>query len=129
MKKRGSVLVQVLMTSVVVAIIAAGIMQMMLMRSQTIARAQQRTEGTVNATSAFNTILNRWAETKTICASGVPGMSGGTSTTPPGTCNCSYTATSSDGTALTICAGAACPAPNNSTSPCQLAVTNTPYSP
>ena len=105
MKKRtGSVLVHVLVTSVIVSVIAAGLMQMMLMRATIQARASEGAVARKKTESAFNTIMTRWNEAQR-CAQGVPGFSGGNAS---GNCNCNYTSTDGTITAGTTLVGTRC---------------------
>ncbi|MCX5793950.1 MAG: hypothetical protein NTY77_00455 [Elusimicrobia bacterium] len=105
-KMKGSVLVQVLMTAVIVSIIAAGMMHLLLLRSQAIKRGQDSTVTTATTNSGLDAILAIWSKNGGVNCSGTP--AGFTATVPgtPGGCNCTYsdgktiitaTATSSGG--------------------------------
>jgi type II secretory pathway pseudopilin PulG len=102
-RERGSVLVQVLMTAVIVAVIAAGMMNLLLMRSQSIQREEERTTATGRTHGALNAVVSGWANNGGLDCTGVPGytMGGGTA----GSCNCTYTST--DGTGIVITATSA----------------------
>lgn len=105
MKRRtGSVLVQVLMTAVIVSIIAAGMMQILLMRAQSIKRDEQRISGTAKTHLYYNAIMREWSERGIQCyqgtnIGGVTGLNGGNQTVAPGACACTYT--TPDGATLT----------------------------
>ena len=87
MRRRGSILVQVLMTSVVVAVIAAGLMNMLMRRAALINRAREGVMARRKADSSFGVIMSRWNEAGMTCANSVPGFSlSGT----PGSCACTY---------------------------------------
>jgi len=122
MKKKGSVLVQVLMTAVIVSIIAAGMMTLLLMRSQAIKRAQGTAAGTAMANGGLNAILSGWGAAGGVNCSAVTGytMTGGSA----GQCNCTYTA-AAGAVAQSICAGSACN-PAQSTNPCGIAIVAAP---
>jgi type II secretory pathway pseudopilin PulG len=99
-RTRGSVLVQVLMTAVVVAIIAAGMMNLLLMRSQSIKREDERSTATARTQGALNAIVSGWAHLggqSCVAVTGFTKAGGGA-----GSCNCTYTA--NDGTGIAISA-------------------------
>ena len=103
-RRTGSVLVQVLMTAVIVSIIAAGMMQILLMRAQSIKRDEQRISATAKTHLYYNAIMREWSERKIQCyqgnnIGGVTGLNGGNQTTAPGSCACTYT--TPDGATLT----------------------------
>ena len=60
-KRRGSVLVQVLITSVIVCMIAAGLSQMLLLQYTTMARATDGTSKKRAAEGALNRVVSYWA--------------------------------------------------------------------
>lgn len=117
MMKKGSVLMQVLMTAVVIAVIAAGLAKVILQRTVV---AERYTRGAVphkSAESALNTVMTAWNAANNTCVA-VPGYN--RSGVGPGGCNCKYTAT--DGSGTTICAGSQC-SPAQALNPCTLQVT------
>ena len=85
MGKQGFVLTQVLVTAIIVAIIAAWIIQVVLLRNTVQARVEQGNAARQNDQGAFATIMTAWNQTGQICAA-VPGWGAGN----PGVCNCSY---------------------------------------
>ena len=74
MKKNGFVLVQVLLTAVIVSIIAAGILQMTLLRSTLQARARDSVQKRLMAEAALNAIITQWDGN--VCGTGNCGCSG-----------------------------------------------------
>ena len=118
---RGSVLVQVLLAAVVVSIIAAGMMNLMLMRSTSVKRDQDRAAGTARTGGGLNAIIRGWVAAGGVTCSPVTGFTFNSGSA--GNCNCTYTAM--DGTGTTICAGAGCN-PAAGTSPCELRVVGLP---
>ena len=124
-KTKGSVLVQVLMTAVIVSIIAAGMMNLMLMRAQAVKHAQDGAAGAAKTNMGLNAIISGWGTAGGQNCSTVPGYSGGGGASV-GTCNCTYT--SLDGTNTTVCAGTGC-TPALSTNPCKLAIVGTVWPP
>ena len=117
--KKGSVLLQVLITSLVVAFIAAGLAKMMLMRATVIERATRGAVGVKGVESAFNNVMTAWVSAKNTCVP-VPGYScsGCCAVATPCGCNCKYTAT--DGSGRTICAGGQCSPAQPTTPSCGL---------
>lgn len=88
MKKKGSVLVQVLMTAVIVAIIAAGLMQMLTQRATIVKRAADSASARKKAEGALALITTRWNQVGQVCAGGVPNYN---TIGSPGICSCTYT--------------------------------------
>jgi|GEM_PF-5740502 len=115
-KMTGSVLVQVLMTAVIVSIIAAGMMNLLLLRATAIKHAQGGAAGNAAVNSGLDAILASWSVHDTSCYNSVPGYTGGSAASPPGNCSCSYI--SSDGKTTITVTGTA---PN-----CALAISATP---
>lgn len=72
MKTKGSVMVHVLITSVVVSLIAAGLMRMSLARATATSRANEGAATKKKAETAFNKILPYWAKNG-LCSTGIPG--------------------------------------------------------
>jgi len=89
MRKKGSVLIQVLMTAVVVAVIATGMMQLLLLRSTLLKRNQDSAAGRANTVGQMNNQISG-------CATGAdpanckpdPSCTGS-----PGNFKCTYTST------------------------------------
>jgi hypothetical protein len=103
-KMKGSVLIQVLLTAVIVSIIAAGMMNLILLRATAIKRSQAGATGLANANSGLDAILATWSTQNTKCFNPVPGYTGGSSASPPGNCSCTY-ASQSNGTIITVTSG------------------------
>ncbi len=114
MKKKGSVLIQVLVTAMIVAVIAAGIIQVVLMRGTIQARTEQGAGARQQAEGTLNTIMTAWNLANNTCVD-APGL---VRTGGPGGCSCSYTA--ANGT--TACAGTGCNPPLG-TNPCAVSIT------
>jgi hypothetical protein len=89
-KMKGSVLVQVLMTAVIVAIIAAGMMNLLLLRAQALKHAQSGAAGVALTNSGLDDILASWNLHRTSCYNSVPDFTGGSTNVPPGNCSCQY---------------------------------------
>lgn len=90
--RRGSVLVHVLITAVIVSFIAVGLAQMLLLRYTATARATAGTGGRKANEGALNRLLMQWNATNTYCSApsgyvctGTPGSSG------PANCSCTCT--------------------------------------
>ncbi|MDD5656525.1 MAG: hypothetical protein PHF00_04635 [Elusimicrobia bacterium] len=66
-------LIHVLITAVVVAVIAAGLMRMLMSRGAMINRARESTEGLKRDDGAFGRVLARWNEAGKTCVDGVAG--------------------------------------------------------
>lgn len=106
--KRGSVLVHVLMTGVVVAIIAAGLMRMTMLRYVASARATGGTQARRHTDAALNRALTYWNQNNIVCGNSIPGYScAPASVTSPGTCNC--TCTSAGNATIRVTGGGAPP--------------------
>lgn len=90
MGKKGHVLVQVLITSVIVSIMAAGLMQLVMLRYTVMSRGAEGATKKAQATAAFNTLMVEW---------NVPGSGGRCSNQAgwncggftDGRCNCTCT--------------------------------------
>lgn len=90
--RRGSVLVHVLMTGVVVAVIAAGLMRLTMLRYVASARAAGGAQARRTADAALNKALTYWNATNIVCGNNVPGYScSPASGASPGLCNCTCT--------------------------------------
>lgn len=90
--KRGSVLVHVLMTGMVVAVIAAGLLRMAMLRYTAGARAASGAAGRAAASASFNQVMTYWNQTNTVCANAPPYSCSPAASTPPGVCGCVCTA-------------------------------------
>lgn len=92
LSRRGSVLVHVLMTGVVVAIIASGLMRMTMLRYAAGARAAGGTQARRQADAALNRALTAWNGNNIVCSNVISGYTcSPASTSPPGTCGCTCT--------------------------------------
>lgn len=85
MARRGSVLLQVLVTSVVVSIIAAGLMSMVMSRHTLSVRSAESAAKRKDADAAFNLLMSHWNVPGNGVCSSVMGYSCSGS---PGTCGC-----------------------------------------
>ncbi|MDX6770259.1 MAG: hypothetical protein SF051_12060 [Elusimicrobiota bacterium] len=117
MNKRGSVLIHVLMTGVVVAVIAAGLMRMTMLRYVASARATGGATARKQADAALNRALTYWNNANIVC-SAVPGYTcSPTYATSPGTCNCTCTPSVTSEATIVVSGGGA--------PPCNVAITTT----
>ncbi len=99
MMKKGSVLIQVLVTAVIVSVICAGLLSMLLLRATYNARAKQSAAATMSANGAYNAVMTAWAAAKQTCIDlRAEGFSGGGTVN---TCNCTYSK-GSPGGAITV---------------------------
>lgn len=89
-KTRGSVLVQVLMTAVLVSIIAAGMLHLLLLRSQAIKRSHESAAGAARSNLGFDAILASWAAAGGKSCSATPEGFSTVAAGTPGACNCIY---------------------------------------
>lgn len=106
---RGSVLVHVLMTGVIVAIIAAGLMRMTMLRYIASARATSGVAARRQADAALNRALTYWNSVNIVC-SAVPGYNcAPISGSAPGTCNCTCTPTLGTEATIVVSGGGAPP--------------------
>ncbi len=90
--RRGSVLLHVLVTGVLVALIAATLMRMSMLRYTISHRGGAAIVEKRYDQAGFNSIMTNWNLANTVCANNVPNYtcapaSGG----PPGTCGCTCT--------------------------------------
>ena len=83
--RRGSVLVHVLVTGVVVAFIAAGMLRMVMMNYIAVDRVAKGTANRKEAEAMLNRAITYWNISGQVC-SNIPG--GFNCTGAPGTCNC-----------------------------------------
>jgi Tfp pilus assembly protein PilX len=110
LSKRGSVLVHVLMTGVVVAIIAAGLMRMTMLRYVASSRAAGGTQARRQADAALNRALTYWNQNNVVCGNSIPGYTCAPfSSTPPGVCNCTCTPSVSGQATIVVTGGGAPP--------------------
>ncbi len=86
LNSRGSVLVHVLVTGVIVAFIAAGLLRMVLMDYIVVDRVAKGAQNRKEAEALLNRAVTYWNEANKVC-SNIPG--GFNCTGVPGTCNCS----------------------------------------
>lgn len=92
MSRRGSVLIQVLMTGVVVAIIAAGLLRLTMLRYVASARASSSTVARRQADATLNRALSYWNSSNVVCSDNIPGyLCSPAFTAPPGLCRCTCT--------------------------------------
>lgn len=89
MNQRGSVILHVLVTGVIVAVIAAGMLRITLMNYIATERASAGQKNRKEADALLNRALTYWNETNTVCSDNIPGLPcSPPSTIPPGTCSC-----------------------------------------
>lgn len=94
MTRKGSVLLHILVTGTVVALIAALLLRMGMLRYLIGARAIQGAQMRRDDESALARVMSYWNSANTLCANNVPGYSClPASTIPPGTCGCTCTPT------------------------------------
>lgn len=94
MNKRGSILLHVLVTGALIALIAATLMRMAMLRYTVTAHATVQTQERRQAEGALNLIIGAWNSANTACRDNVPYYScTPNSTTPPGVCTCVCTPT------------------------------------
>lgn len=88
MKNHGSVLVHVLITSVLVSVIAAGLLKMLMARHTIVTRAAESATNQKVSEKGFNRLMSHWnIFGNGVCADGV----GYTCTGAAGTCGCRCT--------------------------------------
>ncbi|MFA6004615.1 MAG: hypothetical protein WC881_11170 [Elusimicrobiota bacterium] len=108
MNKKGYVLIHVLVISMVVAVIAAGIMRMLMLRQTMILRNTEGVSARKNAEGHFNAIMSAWNSAPSpnaglSCSAGAAIAALGYSIVTPGTlggCNCKYSKTDYTATAV-----------------------------
>jgi Tfp pilus assembly protein PilV len=83
--RRGSVLIHVLITGVIVAFIAAGLLRMVLMNYIAVDRATKGAQNRKESEAMLNRALTYWNLTNQVCAN-IPG--GFNCSGVPGTCAC-----------------------------------------
>ena len=87
--RRGSVLLHVLVTGVLVALIAATLLRMSVLRYTIASRGGKALAEKRYDQAGFHAILTIWNAVNTVCANNVPNYNcAPASVTPPGTCNC-----------------------------------------
>lgn len=69
MRAKGSVLIHVLITSVIVAVISAGLMRMVLLNYTATQRAAEGVQGRKSAESSLDRMVAAWSQTNSFCAS------------------------------------------------------------
>ena len=85
--RRGSVLIHVLITGLVVAVIAAGVLRMTLQNYAASSRAAMADAARVTADSGLNAMTGAWNAANAVCADG----NGYDCTGAAGTCGCTCT--------------------------------------
>lgn len=90
--RRGSVLLHVLVTGVLVALIAATLLRMSVLRYTIASRGGKALAEKRYDQAGFHAILTNWNVANTVCANNVPNYScAPASVTPPGACSCTCT--------------------------------------
>lgn len=122
MSRRGSILIHVLMTGVVVAVIAAGLMRMTMLRYVASARATSGGAARKQADAALNRALTYWNKDNVVCKNNVPGYAcSPASATPPGVCDCVCTPTLATEATIEVTDPDGTPGP-----PCDISITSAP---
>lgn len=100
MNKRGFVLLHVLVLSMIVAVITAGVVRMVLMNAMATQRAITGGKNHKESDAVLNRAVTYWNATGTVCATipGVPCVPA--SVASPGACNC--TCTSATGAVIVV---------------------------
>lgn len=92
--RRGSVLLHVLVTGVLVALIAATLLRMSVLRYTLASRGGKALAEKRYDQAGFHAILTNWNQANTVCANNVPNYScAPASASPPGTCSCTCSPT------------------------------------
>ncbi|MBI4059883.1 MAG: hypothetical protein HY403_00480 [Elusimicrobia bacterium] len=87
--RRGFVLIHVLITSAVAALIAAGLLRMVLMSSSAVDRAVKGARNLKEAEAMLQRAITYWNKSNVVCSSDAEHFPCATpSATPPGTCSC-----------------------------------------
>ena len=87
---RGSVLIHVLVTGIIVAFIAAGLLRMVLMNYIAVDRASKGAQNRKEAEAMLQRALTYWNKSNIVCSSDATYFPcAPASTTVPGTCDCS----------------------------------------
>jgi hypothetical protein len=90
--RRGSVLLHVLVTGVLVALISATLLRMSMLRYTISHRGAAAIVEKRYDQAGFNSVLTNWNIANTVCANNVPNYTcSPASVTPPGTCGCTCT--------------------------------------
>jgi Tfp pilus assembly protein PilX len=116
MNRRGSVLIHVLMTGVVVAVIAAGLMRMTMLRYVASARATSGGAARKQADAALNRALTSWNTSNIVCSAVAGYTCSPTYATTPGTCDCTCTPTVATEATIVVTGGGP--------PPCNVAITS-----
>lgn len=85
MNQRGSVLVHVLVTGVIVALIATGVLRMTLMNYSAVSRATSGVQNKKEAEAMLHRAVTYWGQSGVVC-SDIPG--GLSCSGTPGSCSC-----------------------------------------
>lgn len=126
-RERGSVLLHVLVTGVLVALIAASLLRLAMLRYQLSARTLQVTKARRFSEAGLALVVSNWNFAGAACANNVPGYDCGGSVNPPppGTCGCTCVPTDTSAHLPTIYTcpadGGSCAVSRGGPSPCQLA--------
>ena len=110
MNLRGSVILHVLVTGVAVALIAALLLRMTMLRFVVTSRSHKASQMKRYDEAALARLNSNWASVGILSANNVPGYtSAPASASPPGTCGCTCTPSSAgDPTVITNSFGGAC---------------------
>ena len=123
--KRGSVLLHVIVTGVLVAMIAAALLRMTMLRYQAVARGAQIVVDKRTDQAALASLIETWNQNNQVCSTPTPDFA--CAGTLPGTCGCSCTILA--GSALrTVVGGVAYPQVQTTVtaSGCQVTITSAP---
>ena len=87
--RRGSVLVHVLITGVIVAVIAAGMLRMVMMNYIAVDRVQKNAQNRKEADAMLLRAITYWNKSGIVCSTTALFPCSPSYGTAPGTCNCS----------------------------------------
>lgn len=105
---RGHVLVQVLITSVIVSIMAAGLMQLVMLRYTVMSRGAEGATKKAQATASFNTLLVQWNVPGFGSCASAPLLGWACAGGGPGSCSCTCTKSGEPTVVVTAGVGGAC---------------------
>lgn len=109
LSQRGHVLVQVLITSVIVSIMAAGLMQLVMLRYTLVSRGAEGATKKAQAAAAFNTLLVEWNVPGVGRCASVPTAGWTCAGGGAGSCSCTCTKSGEPQVVVGPAVGAECP--------------------
>lgn len=123
--RRGNILLHVLVTSVVIALIAASLLRLAVMRQQVTARATKATQERRYDDAALAALVTNWNAAGMSCANNIPNYTcGPAAAVSPGTCGCTCTPSAANFPTIYTCPadGASCQISRAGSPPCQLTI-------